>query len=106
MEKGVSKVKVSIETMVEEIRRKLQFVNGQAIKADSFSEEHYDDLSEIYEMIAAKESFSVSEIEAIVKELAKFVNNDLINQRNRHQKPVVSEAIARILTSFASTSYK
>ncbi|AOM83217.1 DUF1128 domain-containing protein [Salisediminibacterium beveridgei] len=58
--------------MIEEIKRKLHVVNGAAIKAESFSLNKYDDIEEIYDMVMSKDSFSVSELNAIVSELGQM----------------------------------
>ncbi len=65
-------MRVSIETMLEEIKKKLQFVNAGVLQADNFSEERYDDLLEIFEMVRSKDSFTVREMEAIITELGKL----------------------------------
>ncbi|ADH99222.1 DUF1128 domain-containing protein [Salisediminibacterium selenitireducens] len=61
-----------LSRMIEEIKRKLQIVNGAAIKAESFSLNKYDEIEEIYEMVISKPSFSVSEMDAIVSELGQM----------------------------------
>jgi uncharacterized protein YfkK (UPF0435 family) len=62
----------NIEFMIEEIKRKLQIVNAGALNAKSFDTDQYGDLRDIYEMIIKKDSFSVSELDAIVSELGKM----------------------------------
>ncbi|KMJ55610.1 DUF1128 domain-containing protein [Alkalihalophilus sp. As8PL] len=62
----------NIEFMIEEIKRKLQIVNAGALNAKSFDTDQYEDLRDIYEMIIKKDSFSVSELDAIVSELGKM----------------------------------
>ncbi|ADC48137.1 MULTISPECIES: DUF1128 domain-containing protein [Alkalihalophilus] len=62
----------NIEYMIEEIKTKLQIVNAGALNAKSFDTDQYEDLRDIYEMIMSKQSFSVSELDAIVSELGKM----------------------------------
>ncbi|ERN53167.1 DUF1128 domain-containing protein [Alkalihalophilus marmarensis] len=62
----------NIEYMIEEIKMKLQIVNAGALNAKSFDTDQYEDLRDIYEMIMSKQSFSVSELDAIVSELGKM----------------------------------
>mgnify|MGYP005759692967 CR=1 FL=1 len=62
----------NIEFMLEEIKRKLQIVNAGALKASSFETEKYEDLRDIYEHVMGKNSFSVSEMDAIVTELGRL----------------------------------
>ncbi|MGO4887813.1 DUF1128 domain-containing protein [Anaerobacillus sp. MEB173] len=64
--------KENIEYMIEKIKDKLQVVNGGAIRAESFDTEEYEELKDIYEMIIKKQSFSVSEIDAIITEIGKL----------------------------------
>lgn len=61
-----------LSRMIEEIKRKLQIVNGAAIKPESFSLNKYDEIEEIYEMVISKSNFSVSEMDAIVSELGQM----------------------------------
>lgn len=55
--------------MIEQIKEKLRMVNVDAMQSDKFSEEKYEDLQYLYEMVMKRESFSPSEMEAIVLEL-------------------------------------
>lgn len=59
----------NIEYMVEEIKSKLKVATAASIKAEHFSVERYDDIRDIYELIAAKRQFSISEIQALCDEL-------------------------------------
>lgn len=58
--------------MIEEIKRKLRMASGAALKATALNDEQYDDLHDIYDMVASKQQFSISEIEAITKELGRL----------------------------------
>lgn len=60
--------------MLEEITKKLRMATGAAVKAVNISEEQYEDLRDMYDMVMSKEKFSISEIEAIVSELGKLRN--------------------------------
>lgn len=55
--------------MIEQIKEKLRMVNADAMQSDKFSEEKYEDLQYLYEMVMKRDSFSPSEMEAIVSEL-------------------------------------
>lgn len=64
--------KENIEFMVDAIIEKLRMVNVGAVKADHFNEEMYEELKEIYEMVIKKDSFSISEMQAIAAELGNL----------------------------------
>ncbi|TDF96253.1 DUF1128 domain-containing protein [Paenibacillus piri] len=60
------------EFMIEEIKKRLRMATGAALKATQLSDEQYEDLKDIYEMVASKSQFSISEIEAITIELGRL----------------------------------
>lgn len=60
------------EYMIEEIKKKLRMASGAALKASKLNDEQYEDLRDIYDMVAGKMQFSISEIEAITKELGRL----------------------------------
>ncbi|MGG1514158.1 DUF1128 domain-containing protein [Paenibacillus oryzisoli] len=62
----------NVEFMFEEIKKKLRMATGGSIKASNVSEEVYEDLRDLYEMVASKDRFSISEIDAITTELGKL----------------------------------
>jgi uncharacterized protein YfkK (UPF0435 family) len=62
----------NIEFMIEEIKNKLRVVNAAAIKPSHFNDEQYEDLKDIYDMVMRKNTFSISEMEAIVTELGSL----------------------------------
>lgn len=62
----------NVEFMIEQIKEKLRMVNVDAMRSDSFSEEQYDDLLYLYEMVMKRDSFSPSEMQAIVTELGSL----------------------------------
>jgi len=66
------KTTVNIEYMITQITTKLKMVNAEAIKASNYTEEMYDDLRDIYEMVMKKNTFSPNEMQAIVEELGNI----------------------------------
>ena len=60
----------SLARMIEEIKTQLQVVNGAAIKPEHFSLDKYKEIEEVHHMVMGKTNFSVSEMEAIIAELA------------------------------------
>ncbi|MED4603084.1 DUF1128 domain-containing protein [Paenibacillus validus] len=58
--------------MIEEIKKKLRMASGAALKAVSLNDTQYEDLRDIYDMVAGKNQFSISEIEAITTELGRL----------------------------------
>jgi len=59
----------NVEYMIEQIKEKLRMVNVDAMRSDSFNESQYEDLHYLYEMVMKRDSFSPSEMQAIVAEL-------------------------------------
>ena len=55
--------------MIDQIKEKLRMVNVDAMKSDYFTEEQYEDILYLYEMIMKRNAFSPSEMQAIVTEL-------------------------------------
>lgn len=55
--------------MIEQIKEKLRMVNVDAMRSDDFPENNYEDLMYLYEMVMKRNSFSPSEMQAIVSEL-------------------------------------
>lgn len=66
------KTRENIEFMIERIKDKLQIVNASALNAKSFYTDNYEELRDIYEHVNKKQSFSVSELDAIVSELGRL----------------------------------
>lgn len=62
----------NVEYMIEQIMEKLKVLNIGAIKPSHFDEEMYEELKEIYEMVQKKNSFSPSEMQALVEELGNL----------------------------------
>ncbi|GAB6446174.1 MULTISPECIES: DUF1128 domain-containing protein [Bacillus] len=63
----------NVEYMVEAIKEKLRMVNAGAMRATSFNEEMYEDLRDIYEHVMKRETFSISEMQAITEELGTLI---------------------------------
>ncbi|HET7657854.1 MAG TPA: DUF1128 domain-containing protein [Bacillales bacterium] len=59
----------NVDYMITEIKNKLQFVNPDVVRTDSFGTDKYDDLKDIYDWVMAKPAMSVSEMQAILSEL-------------------------------------
>lgn len=62
----------NIAYMVDRIKSKLRMATGSVMQPSSFRLDRYDDLREIYEMVASKDRFSIREMEAIVTELGRL----------------------------------
>ncbi|AKM17782.1 DUF1128 domain-containing protein [Geobacillus stearothermophilus] len=62
----------NVEYIVEQLKKKLKVLNFDAIKPAHFSEAWYDELKDIYDMVMKRETFSPSEIQAIVEELGSL----------------------------------
>lgn len=62
----------NVEKMIEIIQDKLQMVNRAVLQPSDIDLQFYDNLVDVYEMIIKKDSFSVSEINAIIDELRTF----------------------------------
>lgn len=61
-----------MEYMIEKMKEKLKVLNFGAIKPSHFDEEMYEELKEIYDLVMRKDSFSISEMQAIVEELGSL----------------------------------
>lgn len=66
--------KQEIEVMIEDIKSKLQIVNGAAMKAEYYGADKYEEMKELHQMVMSKPSLSVSEMDAIVSELGNMRN--------------------------------
>lgn len=62
----------NINYMIEQIKEKIRMVNVDAMKADSFNTDKYDDLQFIYKMVMKREHISSNELEAIAAELGSL----------------------------------
>lgn len=59
----------NVTFMIEQIKEKLRMVNVDAMRADSFNTEKYDDLLYMYNMVMKRANISANEMEAIAAEL-------------------------------------
>ncbi|MFC4735573.1 DUF1128 domain-containing protein [Bacillus daqingensis] len=66
--------KQEIEKMIDDIKTKLQIVNAGAMKSEFYAADQYEEIKEIHQMVMAKPSFSVNEMDAIVSELGAMRN--------------------------------
>ncbi len=64
--------KENVIFMIDQIKEKLRMVNVDAMKSEHFTDEHYEDLHYLYEMVMKRNSFSPSEMQAIVSELGSL----------------------------------
>lgn len=62
----------NVEFMIEAIKAKLRMATGAAMQASSFPLANYEDIKDIYDMVASKDRFSISEVEALVSELGRL----------------------------------
>lgn len=67
-----AKTKENLEYMVNQIIKKLNFINIDVMKARNYDIEHYDSIHSLYQLIMKRDSFSPSEMEAIAEELGSF----------------------------------
>ncbi len=58
--------------MIEQMKDKLRMVNVDAMKSENFTNENYEDLLYLYNMVMKRDSFSPSEMQAIVAELGSL----------------------------------
>lgn len=58
--------------MIDQMKEKLRMVNVDAMKSENFSNENYEDLLYLFEMVMKRDSFSPSEMQAIVAELGSL----------------------------------
>ncbi|WP_338552964.1 DUF1128 domain-containing protein [Paenibacillus sp. KS-LC4] len=64
----------NIEFMIDAIKAKLKMASAAAMQATHFNITQYEDIKDLYEVVAGKEKFSISEVEALVTELGKLRN--------------------------------
>lgn len=60
---------LSNEEMIAEIRKKLNIVNQGLLNPDKFKSSNHEEITEIYEFVMSKDSFSPSEVTAIADHL-------------------------------------
>lgn len=66
------KTQENVEYMIEEIKTKLRMATGAAMLASAFNVDQYDDIFDVYDIVMSKERLSISEVEALAKELGKL----------------------------------
>ncbi len=59
----------NVTYMIEKIKEKLRMVNVDAMKADNFSTDQYEDLLYMYEMVMKRDTITPNEMQAIAAEL-------------------------------------
>lgn len=64
----------NVEWMIEAIKSKLKMATAAAMQASHFNIDRYEDIKDLYEVVAEKSAFSISEVEALVSELGKLRN--------------------------------
>ncbi|OBZ08683.1 MULTISPECIES: DUF1128 domain-containing protein [Bacillales] len=62
----------NVEYMIEVIKTKLKMASAAAMQASNFDLNKYEDIKDLYEVVASKDKFSISEVEALVSELGKL----------------------------------
>ncbi|HTG71265.1 MAG TPA: DUF1128 domain-containing protein [Candidatus Udaeobacter sp.] len=62
----------NVEFMIEVIKTKLKMASAAAMQASNFDLSKYEDIKDLYEVVASKEKFSISEVEALVSELGRL----------------------------------
>ena len=63
---------LSNEEMITNIRQKLNIVNQALLNPEKFKSTPHQDISEIYEFVMSKDSFSPSEVTAIADHLGQL----------------------------------
>ncbi|WP_169087229.1 DUF1128 domain-containing protein [Paenibacillus sp. PL91] len=64
----------NVAYMIEVIKTKLKMASAAAMQASNFDLNKYEDIKDLYEVVASKDKFSISEVEALVSELGKLRN--------------------------------
>ncbi len=62
----------NVSFMIEQIKEKIRMVNVDAMRAESFNTEKYEDLRYIYKIVMKREHISSNELEAIAAELGSL----------------------------------
>ncbi|MNN20161.1 hypothetical protein D3C81_1334240 [compost metagenome] len=68
----LQKSQENVEYMIESIKTKLRMATGAAMNASAFHIDRYEDILDVYEIVMSKERLSISEVEAIAKELGQL----------------------------------
>ncbi|MDW0117826.1 DUF1128 domain-containing protein [Sporosarcina thermotolerans] len=62
----------NVSYMIDKIKEKLRMVNVDAMKADNFDTERYEDLVYMYEMVMKRDKITPNEMQAIAAELGSL----------------------------------
>ena len=62
----------NVHFIIDALKDKLRMVNADAMRAESFDESNYEDLYDLYTLVMKRDTFSPSEIQAIVAELGSL----------------------------------
>lgn len=62
----------NVAFMIDAIKTKLRMATAAAMQASSFDSDKYEDIKDLYDIVTSKDSFSISEVEALVSELGKL----------------------------------
>ncbi|QYR20574.1 DUF1128 domain-containing protein [Paenibacillus sp. sptzw28] len=64
----------NVEFMIDTIKTKLRMATAAAMQASNFNMDKYEDIKDLYDIVAGKDKFSISEVEALVSELGQLRN--------------------------------
>jgi len=62
----------NIHHIIDALKDKLRMVNADAMRPESFDQSNYEDLLDLYNLVMKRDSFSLSEMHAIVSELGSL----------------------------------
>ncbi|WP_339254008.1 DUF1128 domain-containing protein [Sporosarcina sp. FSL W8-0480] len=62
----------NVSYMIDKIKEKLRMVNVDAMKADNFDTDRYEDLVYMYEMVMKRDTITPNEMQAIAAELGSL----------------------------------
>ncbi|MBD2844903.1 DUF1128 domain-containing protein [Paenibacillus sp. IB182496] len=62
----------NLEYMIDSIKTKLRMASGAAMQPSHFQLDQYEDVKDLYDHVAGKQNFSISEVEALVSELGRL----------------------------------
>ncbi|ALS26530.1 DUF1128 domain-containing protein [Paenibacillus cisolokensis] len=64
----------NVDFMIEAIKSKLKMATAAAMQPEHFDLGKYEDIRDLYDIVASKSNFSIREVEALVSELGKLRN--------------------------------
>ena len=62
----------NVSFIIDKIKEKLRMVNVDAMKADNFDTDRYEDLVYMYEMVMKRDTITPNEMQAIAAELGSL----------------------------------